>query len=231
MASKGSVRRRAAQLPLTPNREGWRGAKPGDAFRGARPAGESPVLLLTESPPQGRNVLFRLCVAGTRQAVACRCRRFPARRNRVPVGNQELARSNRGDAASMNEPVLCDKIPWSVESPGGFFTEPSYERSECYDFIAGRTRNPWLCRKVKRLGAFSVLSKQTSMWTCLDHAVHGRNSGIASAPALPRSCEAGRAAPESRLLERSRRARTGRRRCQREQGAPRRKSAQCIHRK
>jgi len=86
-------------------------------------------------------------------------------------------------AQQLNEPVLCDRIPWSVESPGGFFTEPSYERSECYDFIAGRTRNPWLCRKVRRLGAFSVLSNQTSMWTCLDHAVHGRNGGIAVAPA------------------------------------------------
>jgi hypothetical protein len=85
-------------------------------------------------------------------------------------------------AQQLNEPVLCDRIPWSVESVGEFFTEPSYERSECYDFIAGRTRNPWVCWKVKRLGAFSVLSNQTPMWTCLDHAVHGRNGGIAIAP-------------------------------------------------
>lgn len=55
-------------------------------------------------------------------------------------------------AQQLNEAVLCDKIPWSVESLGGFFREPSYERSECYDFIAGRTKNPWLCWKVKRLG-------------------------------------------------------------------------------
>jgi hypothetical protein len=86
-------------------------------------------------------------------------------------------------AQQLDEPVLCDRIPWSVESPGGFFTEPSYERSACYDFIAGRTRNPWLCWNVKRLGAFSWLSSQTSMWTCLDHAVHGWNGGIGIAPA------------------------------------------------
>jgi hypothetical protein len=86
-------------------------------------------------------------------------------------------------AQQLGEPDLCDKIPWSVESSGGFFTQPSYERSECYDFIAGRTRNPWLCWQVKRLGAVSVLSTQTSMWTCLDHAVHGWNGGIGIAPA------------------------------------------------
>jgi hypothetical protein len=61
--------------------------------------------------------------------------------------------------------------------------EPAYERSECYDFIAGRRKSPWLCWKVKRLGAFSLLSNQTSMWTCLDHAVRGRNGGIAIPPA------------------------------------------------
>jgi hypothetical protein len=85
-------------------------------------------------------------------------------------------------AQQLDEPILCDKIPWSVESPGGFFTEPSYQRSECYDFIAGRTKNPWLCWNVKRLGAISWLSSQTSMWTCLDHAAHGWNAGIAIAP-------------------------------------------------
>jgi hypothetical protein len=82
-------------------------------------------------------------------------------------------------AQQLNEPVLCEKIPWSVESPGGFLASPSYERSECYDFIAGRTKNPSICWKVKRLGAFSVLSTQTSLWSCLDHAFHGWNGGMA----------------------------------------------------
>ena len=82
-------------------------------------------------------------------------------------------------AQQINEPVLCEKIPWSVQSPGGFFLEPSYERSDCYEFIAGRTKNPWLCWNVKRLGAFSLLSNQTSMWTCLSHAISGWNSGMA----------------------------------------------------
>ena len=81
-------------------------------------------------------------------------------------------------AQELAEPSLCEKIPWSVMSPGGFFTSPSYERSECYDFIAGRTKNPRLCWKVKRLGAFHLLSEQTSMWSCLDHAIHGWDGGI-----------------------------------------------------
>src|SRR6202171_6461006 len=81
-------------------------------------------------------------------------------------------------AEHINEPLLCEKFPCSVESPGGFFIAPSYERSECYDFVAGRTKNPWLCWKVKRLGAISLLSEQTSMWTCPGHAVRGWNSGI-----------------------------------------------------
>ena len=82
-------------------------------------------------------------------------------------------------AQQLGEPVLCQKIPWAAESAGGFFLSPSYERSECYDFIAGRTKNPWLCWRVKRLGVVRLLSSQTSMWTCLDHAVHGWNGGIA----------------------------------------------------
>lgn len=47
-------------------------------------------------------------------------------------------------AQQLHEPALCRKIPWSVISPGGWFTSPSYERSECYDTLAGNTRNPWL---------------------------------------------------------------------------------------
>jgi hypothetical protein len=81
-------------------------------------------------------------------------------------------------AQELAEPALCEKIPWFVMSPGGFFISPSYERSKCYEFIAGRTKNPWLCRKVKRLGALSLFSEQTSMWTCLSHAIHGWNTGI-----------------------------------------------------
>ncbi len=82
-------------------------------------------------------------------------------------------------AQQLAEPSLCKKIPWSVMSPGGFFIAPSYERSECYDFIAGRTKNPWLCWKVRRLGAFNWLSEQTSVWSCLNHAIHGWDGGIA----------------------------------------------------
>jgi len=85
-------------------------------------------------------------------------------------------------AQELDEPALCDEIPWSAESPGGFFIAPSYERSNCYAFIAGRTKNPWLCWKVKRLGAFRVLSQQTSMWSCLVDARRGLHAGIAVNP-------------------------------------------------
>ena len=85
-------------------------------------------------------------------------------------------------AQELAEPSICDKIPWSVKSPGGFFLEPSYFRSDCYDFIAGRTRNPWLCRKVRRLGAFSVFNQQTSALSCVRDALHGMNAGVGVSP-------------------------------------------------
>jgi hypothetical protein len=85
-------------------------------------------------------------------------------------------------AQELDEPALCDEIPWSAESPGGFFIAPSYERSNCYAFIAGRTKNPWLCWEAKRLGAFRLLSQQTSMWSCLADARRGMNAGIGVAP-------------------------------------------------
>jgi hypothetical protein len=82
-------------------------------------------------------------------------------------------------AQQLNEPVLCEKIPWAVKIAGGFFISESYERSDCYDFIARRTANPWLCWRVKRLGAFRLLDEQTSLWSCLDHAFGHWNGGMA----------------------------------------------------
>jgi hypothetical protein len=82
-------------------------------------------------------------------------------------------------AQELAEPALCRKISWSAMVAGGFFIEPSYARSDCYDFIAGRTRRPGLCWQVKRLGAFHLLSEQTSVWSCLGRAIHGWNGGIA----------------------------------------------------
>ncbi len=77
------------------------------------------------------------------------------------------------------ESTLCEKIPWSAREDGGWFIAPSYERSECYDTIAGNTRKPSLCSKVKRLGPVSLLGEQTSMWSCLKRSVHGFQSGMA----------------------------------------------------
>jgi hypothetical protein len=89
---------------------------------------------------------------------------------------------NRYIAQELDEPKLCENISWTALLPGGFFLAPSYERSECYEFIAGRTKNPWLCWKVKRFGSVSLLSQQASMWTCLDHAIHGWNGGVGINP-------------------------------------------------
>lgn len=86
-------------------------------------------------------------------------------------------------AQELAEPSLCAKIPWASRLPGGFFIAPSYERSACYDFIAGRTRNPWPCLKVRRLGGVSLLGEQTSMWSCLRDAWRGMNAGIGVSPA------------------------------------------------
>lgn len=81
-------------------------------------------------------------------------------------------------AQELAEPGLCEKISWTAILPGGFFEARSYVRSECYEYIAGNTKNPWLCWRVKRYGAFSLLSSQTSMWSCLDYAIHGWNGGV-----------------------------------------------------
>ena len=43
-------------------------------------------------------------------------------------------------AQELAEPSICGKISWSAKIDGGFFMAPSYERSECYATIAGRTR-------------------------------------------------------------------------------------------
>jgi hypothetical protein len=82
-------------------------------------------------------------------------------------------------AQELEEPSICEKIPWTETLPGGFFLAPSYERSQCYAFIAGRTRNPWPCLKVRRLDALALLSDQTSRWSCLRDAWEGRDAGIA----------------------------------------------------
>ena len=86
-------------------------------------------------------------------------------------------------AQELDEPALCEKIPWSALSPGGFFIAPSFERSECYQFIAARTRSAWICWKVRRLGAITLLDRQTSMRSCLGNVRQGLQEGISVTPA------------------------------------------------
>jgi hypothetical protein len=99
-----------------------------------------------------------------------------ARGMRRPGKNDEFFRYV---AQELAEPTLCEKIPWSAREDGGWLIAPSYERSECYDTIAGNTRKASLCLKVKRLGPVSLLSEQTSMSSCLKRAVQGFQSGMA----------------------------------------------------
>lgn len=94
---------------------------------------------------------------------------------RPPNKNDEFFRYI---AQQLAEPALCRKIPTTVASPGGWFASPSYERSECYETLAGNTRNPWLCLRVRRLGAVSFINDQTSMWSCLKRASQGFPSGM-----------------------------------------------------
>jgi hypothetical protein len=105
-------------------------------------------------------------------------RSWPDQRKGMRPGNRS-EEFYRYMAQELAEPRLCDKISWSALLPGGFFAKESYVRSACYDFIAGRTRNPWLCWNVKRYGPYSLIDDQESVWTCLGHAIRGWDSGTA----------------------------------------------------
>ena len=57
--------------------------------------------------------------------------------------------------------------------PRRFLIASSYERSECYANIAGATRNPWACWKVRRLGAIRPWEDQLTLWSCFRRAQIG----------------------------------------------------------
>lgn len=81
-------------------------------------------------------------------------------------------------AQELAEPALCEKIPWTATESGGFGYGPSYERSECYETIAGNTKNPQICAQVRRLGAEKPGIEQTSPESCMKRAKEGFNSGM-----------------------------------------------------
>jgi hypothetical protein len=81
-------------------------------------------------------------------------------------------------AQQLAEPSLCEKIPWTVTESGGFSYGPSYERSECYETIAGNTKNPQICAQVRRLGPVKPQIEQTSPESCMKRAKEGFNSGM-----------------------------------------------------
>ena len=82
-------------------------------------------------------------------------------------------------AQQLAEPALCEKIPWTVMIDGGWGYGPSYERSDCYNTIAGNTKNPLICSRVRRLGPVNPRIEQTSTETCLKYAKEGFQSGMA----------------------------------------------------
>jgi len=102
-----------------------------------------------------------------------------------PDQPQEMRRPDKYDeffrymAQQLAEPALCERIPWSVKIDGGWGYGPSYERSDCYDTIAGNTKNPAVCSQIRRLGPVDPKIEQTSTETCLKHAHEGFRSGMA----------------------------------------------------
>jgi len=102
-----------------------------------------------------------------------------------PDQPQGMRRPNKYDeffrymAQQLAEPALCEKIPWTVMIDGGWGYGPSYERSECYVTIAGNTKNPLLCSRVRRLGPVDPRIEQTSTETCQKLAKEGFQSGMA----------------------------------------------------
>ncbi len=85
----------------------------------------------------------------------------------------------RYTAQQLAEPALCEKIPWTVILDGGWGYGPSYERSACYDTIAGNSKNPLICSQIRRLGPVNPTIEQTSTETCLKHTKEGFQSGMA----------------------------------------------------
>jgi hypothetical protein len=82
-------------------------------------------------------------------------------------------------AQELGEPALCEKIPWTAQEGGGWGYGPSYERSECYETIAGNTKDPHFCAQVRRLGPVKPQIEQTSPESCMKRAKEGFNGGMA----------------------------------------------------
>lgn len=97
-----------------------------------------------------------------------------------PANRDELFYSYM--AQKLNAPALCRKIPWAAQAGPGIDFAAEYVRSNCYETIAGNTENPWLCWRVKRLGAVSVWRHQTSMWSCVGQAWRHERVGSGVAP-------------------------------------------------
>lgn len=84
-------------------------------------------------------------------------------------------------AFELDAPALCDKLSPSAFIPGGIFIAPSYARSDCYAVVARRYDRPSLCFRARRLGAFALLSEQTSPLACLvEVARRGRDAGVST---------------------------------------------------
>ena len=105
-------------------------------------------------------------------------------------------------AQEFHEPAVCGKISWAAKDPGGWFYTASFDRSECLTQVAVRTRSARVCWQVRRLGAFSFLNRQTSMWSCFREAAHGAESGrVVSYAQLVQCLDAMGYVPDSLQLE------------------------------
>jgi hypothetical protein len=117
----------------------------------------------------------------------CCC--FISRRDRFPFGNQELTDQSKGTrpgnrdehfdrfiAQEVDETELSEKISWNALLPGGGFLAPSQQRSECYEFIAGRTKNPKLCWKAAAPAPLANRLLRRGAF----HAANSRNQKVSS---------------------------------------------------
>jgi hypothetical protein len=88
-------------------------------------------------------------------------------------------------AENLAEPELCEKIPWaalqrySVVFGGG---GASFARSDCYENVATKIKDPTLCWNVRPLIDLNPLSPGYSALSCWQHVAQGNRSSVTLSP-------------------------------------------------
>jgi len=88
-------------------------------------------------------------------------------------------------AENLGEPALCEKISWaafqrySVLFAGG---GASFARSDCYESVAIKKKDPAVCWRVRPLIDVNPLSDGYSALSCRRHVMQGGGSSVSIAP-------------------------------------------------